>query len=156
MLKFIGPLIVVEDMPLARRFYEQLLEQKVQFDFGENVSFEGNLALHLRPHFQRLLGETPPPVVRKAQNGELYFETDDLERFQQRLQQADVEFIHPIQEQPWAQRVMRVYDPDGHIVEIAETMPAVAQRLHGQGLPVDRICEKTGLPRDYIEDALRQ
>ena len=33
MLKFNTPLIVVNDMARSRRFYEQLLGQKVKFDF---------------------------------------------------------------------------------------------------------------------------
>jgi hypothetical protein len=40
MLKYIGPIIVVDDIGPARHFYERLLGQKVKYDFGVNVSFE--------------------------------------------------------------------------------------------------------------------
>ena len=40
MLKFILPLIVVEDVAASRRFYEDFLAQKVLHDFGEDVQFE--------------------------------------------------------------------------------------------------------------------
>jgi catechol 2,3-dioxygenase-like lactoylglutathione lyase family enzyme len=125
MLKYISTLIVVEDLSASRFFYEQLLGQKVKADFGEDVVFEGEFAIHLKSHFQALLGgEAQYPITARANNGELYFETDEIETIQQRLKQAGIEFIHEIQLQPWGQRVMRLYDPDGHIVEIGEPMEA--------------------------------
>jgi catechol 2,3-dioxygenase-like lactoylglutathione lyase family enzyme len=155
MLKFDAPLIVVEDMARSRKFYEQILGQKVKFDFGENVPFEG-FSLHLRSHFQSLLGNaTQYPVTPKAHWGELYFETDELEPIYQRLNQAGVEFIHPVREQPWGQRVMRFYDPDGHIIEIGETMQAVVWRLHEQGLSAEMIHQKSGMPHDFIEHVIQ-
>ncbi len=156
MLKFDGPLIVVDDMAHARHFYEGLLGQKVKFDFGPNVPFEG-FSIHLKSHFRSLLGDVAQfPVTQKAHWGELYFETDELEPIHQRLMEADVEFIHPICEQPWGQRVMRLYDPDGHIVEIGETMEAVVWRFHEQGLAIDRIHERSGMPHEFIEHVIRE
>jgi catechol 2,3-dioxygenase-like lactoylglutathione lyase family enzyme len=157
MLKFVCPLIVVDDMARSRNFYEQLLGQKVKFDFGEDVSFEGNFSIHHRPHFQTLLGEPAQyPVVRKTHNGELYFETDELESVFQRLKLADVEFIHAVREQPWGQGVMRFYDPDGHIIEIGEPMEAVVWRFYKKGLPIDLICEKSSMPREFVENVIRE
>ena len=155
MLKFDGPLIVVNDMARSRHFYEQLLGQKVKFDFGPNVPFEG-FSIHLQSHFQSLLGnETQFPVTQKAHWGELYFESDDLQPVYQRLQDADVKFIHPIREQPWGQRVMRFYDPDGHIIEIGETMEAVVLRFNEQGFSIDSISEKSGMPHEFIQGVIR-
>jgi catechol 2,3-dioxygenase-like lactoylglutathione lyase family enzyme len=155
MLKFVGPLIAVEDVARSRRFYEGLLGQKVKYDFGRDVAFEGDFTIHQRSHFQELLGGAERhPVVTKAHNGELYFETGELELYAERLAQAGVEFIHGIQEQPWAQRVTRFYDPDGHVIEIAEPMEAVVRRLHGQGMPTDAIQKKTHLPAEFVERAL--
>ena len=155
MLKFDAPLIVVEDMARSRHFYETLLGQKVKFDFGPNIPFEG-FSLHLRSHFQSLLGDAAQyPVIQKAHWGELYFETDELEPIGQRLNAAGVEFIHAICEQPWGQRVMRFYDPDGHIIEIGETMEAVVWRFHEQGLSTDMIHTKTGMPEAFIKNAIQ-
>jgi hypothetical protein len=96
------------------------------------------------------------PVTWKAHWGELYFETDELEPIYQRLKEAEVEFIHPVGEQPWGQRVMRFYDPDGHIIEIGETMEAVVWRLHEQGLSVEEIHEKSGMPPAFIEGVIQE
>ena len=156
MLKFLAPLIVVADMARSRSFYEGLLGQKVKFDFGENVVLEGDFSIHLKPHFQSLLGtEAHYPVTHKTHWGEMYFETDDLDPIYQRLTEAGVEFIHPVCEQPWGQRVMRLYDPDGHIVEIGETMEAVVWRFHTQGLSSERITERSAMPREFIEQVIQ-
>jgi len=156
-LKFVCPLIVVEDIGVSRRFYEQLLGQKVKYDFGENVQFEGDFAIHLKTHFQKLLGTEPPlSVAKKAHNGEIYFETDEMEQMARHLKQAEVEFLHSIREQPWGQRVMRIYDPDGHIVEIGETLEAVVRRFSGQGLSIEQIREKSSMPLEFIEHVLHE
>jgi len=157
MLKFVSPLIVVEDVARSRQFYEQLLEQKVKFDFGVDVCFEGDFTIHLKSHFQSLLGEASRyPITSKAHNGELYFDADDIESIYQRLQVAGVEFIEAIQEQPWGQRAMRLYDPDGHIIEIGEPMEITVRRFYGQGWSIERIAEKTGMPHEFIEGAIKE
>jgi catechol 2,3-dioxygenase-like lactoylglutathione lyase family enzyme len=156
MLKFVSPLIVVEDMARSRQFYEQLLEQKVKFDFGVDVAFEGDFTIHLKSHFQSLLGDaTKYPITSKAHNGELYFDADDIESTYQRLQAAGVEFIEGIREQPWGQRAMRLYDPDGHIIEIGEPMDITVRRFYRQGWSIERIAEKTSIPREFIEGAIK-
>jgi catechol 2,3-dioxygenase-like lactoylglutathione lyase family enzyme len=156
MLKFVSPLIVVEDMARSRQFYEQLLEQKVKFDFGVDVAFEGDFTIHLKSHFQSLLGDaTKYSITSKAHNGELYFDADDIESTYQRLQAAGVEFIEGIREQPWGQRAMRLYDPDGHIIEIGEPMDITVRRFYRQGWSIERIAEKTGMPREFIEGAIK-
>lgn len=151
MLKYQGVLIAVEDIAVSRRFYEECLGQKVQLDFGVNVGFEGGLAIHLKGNFQELLGGERFVAVKKSHDGELYFESDEVGVFEQRLKDEGVEFIHPIREQPWGQRVMRFYDPDSHVVEIGETMEAVVLRLYQQGGSVESICQKTGMPRPFVE-----
>jgi len=50
---------------------------------------------------------------------------------------------------------MRLYDPDGHLLEIGETMEAVVWRLHQQGWSSARIREKTAMPAEFVEQALR-
>jgi ribosome-binding factor A len=59
MLKYMGANMLVEDMARSRYFYEQLLGQKMKVDFGPNVAFEGDFSIHLRSHFEELLGDAP-------------------------------------------------------------------------------------------------
>jgi hypothetical protein len=51
---------------------------------------------------------------------------------------------------------MRLYDPDGHILEIGEPMESAVQRFHRQGWSINSIAEKTGMPRDFIEGAIKE
>ncbi len=82
MLKYSGALIAVQDMAVSRHFYEELLGQKVKFDFGADVAFEGDFSLHLKSHFQTLLGDAdryPMLASGRKNDGELFFETDEME-----------------------------------------------------------------------------
>lgn len=157
MLNFICPLIVVEDITRSRTFYESILEQEVKFDFGEDVTFKGNFAIHQKTHFQKLLGDsTKYPVVTRAHNCELYFNSEKIEGIQKRLKEHSVEFIHELKEQPWGQRVMRFYDPDGHIIEIGEPMDMVILRLSKQELSVQEVCRRTVMPEEFVKQILKE
>ncbi len=157
MLKFICPLICVEDITRSRHFYEDILGQQVLYDFTENITFKGDFAIHLKGHFQGLLGKPEQyPFKYKAHNGELYFETDEIEIILERLVSKSVDFIHKIHEQPWGQRVIRFYDPDGHIIEIGEPMESVVQRFHKKGLSIEDICERTSMPVVFVKKIITE
>ena len=157
MLRFVCPLIVVENITNSRRFYERVLGQQVQYDFGENVTYQGDFAIHRRAHFQQLLGDpTHYPFIPRAHNGELYFEADDIEAVLSQLKRNSIEFIHELQEQPWGQRVMRFYDPDGHIIEIGEPMETVVWRFFKQGLSIREICERSSMPAEFVERVIKE
>lgn len=157
MLKYVCPLLVVADIAVSRRFYEQLLGQKVRFDFGEDVQFEGDFSIHDQAHFVGLLGDARRfPVTTRAHAGELFFASDDIDTVCQRLKAAGVEFIHAIREEPWGIRTLRVYDPDGHIIEIGESIEAAILRLHRQGLSVEALAERTGMMADFIQRVIKE
>ena len=107
-------------MKRSRNFYENVLGQKVESDYGENVLFEGGFAIHLRPHFKMLIDNKD--VVIGGNNFELYFECDDVEQICEKLKAEKVEFVHELREQPWKQLVVRFYDPDNNMIEIGELM----------------------------------
>jgi len=101
-MKHIGPLIVVEDIASSRQFYEHILGQRVQHDFAENISFEGNFAIRRKAHYQTLLGNVEQyPTSQKTHNFELYFETENLTKIDQQFKESGVKYIHEIREQPW-------------------------------------------------------
>jgi catechol 2,3-dioxygenase-like lactoylglutathione lyase family enzyme len=78
-MKYICPLIVVSNINRSRNFYEHILGQKVKYDFGEDVTFEGDFSIHLEEHFKSLLGNEHNEILKKANNFELYFEVEDVE-----------------------------------------------------------------------------
>jgi catechol 2,3-dioxygenase-like lactoylglutathione lyase family enzyme len=146
-VKFMCSLITVDDIKRSRYFYENILEQKVEADFGRNVSFEG-FAIHLRPHFKTLIDNKD--IIVGGNNFELYFEYDNLEQIVEKLKSEKVEFIHELQEQPWKQLTIRFYDPDRNIIEIGESMEYLVSRFKKQGYSVDEISGMTGLDREFV------
>ena len=147
-MKFICALITVNDMERSRHFYEQLLEQEIKYDFGENITFHGDFAIHLRSHFQELIDNKE--IKDFANNCELYFEYDDLDQIEEKMNQHGVKFVHKIREQPWKQKVMRFYDPDENIIEVGESIEHLSYRLHKGGMEINDISKITNMPDDFV------
>ncbi|WP_411682289.1 VOC family protein [Clostridium thailandense] len=151
-MKFICPLITVEDINVSRLFYEKLLDQKVKYDFGENVSFESGFAIHLRSHFSQLIDNK---IITKASNSfELYFEHDDVDSFAKELKNNKVELVHDTREQPWRQKVVRFYDPDKNIIEVGESMEFLSFRLSEEGKSIEEISSITGLAKEFVKESI--
>jgi len=141
--------IFVQDMGASRHFYEDLMEQELEFDFGANVSYVGGLALWQVDRAHEIVFGAPSGGVGQGEL-ELYFETDDLDAVVKLFEEAGVTFVHPLREQPWGQRVVRVYDPDGHIVEVGEPIPVFVARFLAQGMSVQDAAERTSVPLDVV------
>lgn len=153
-MKYICPLITVQDILKARDFYENVLGQKVKFDFGENVTYHGDFAIHQIAHFRSLIENKE--VISKNNSFELYFENDEIEKLKIALENYGVEFIHNIREQPWRQKVMRFYDPDGNIIEVGESFEHLSYRLFLEGITISRISEITYLPEEVISSFIEK
>lgn len=154
-MKFKCPLIVVNNIEVARVFYEKVLNQKVKYDFGENVTYEGDFAIQLKSHFADMVTITQEDITAKSNNFELYFEEENLDRFIERLKETDqIKYIHGLVEHPWGQRVIRFYDPDMHIIEVGESMESVVRRFLSQGLSVEETAERTQHPVEFVRQCL--
>ncbi|WP_292364433.1 MULTISPECIES: glyoxalase/bleomycin resistance/dioxygenase family protein [unclassified Methanoculleus] len=149
-MRFVCPLIVVRDVEVSRAFYEEVLDQRVLHDHGENVMFEGGFAIHLRSHFSNLI-DVPESDIVPGKNVELYFEEDDLDAFMERLNGMDsVNVVHGLIEQPWGQRAVRFYDPDMHIIEVGEPMESVVTRFLESGFSVEETARRTSMPEEFV------
>lgn len=149
MTNYMGVCLSVIDMEVSKRFYTELMEQPIEMDLGANVSFRG---FALQAGFAEMLRIPPDTVVRGANDAELYFEVADLDAFQARLDRwGGIDYVHPIIEQPWAQKALRFYDPDRHIVEVGEELRTTALRLLGQGLTAEETAARMMLPLPLIE-----
>ncbi|MBK5133857.1 lactoylglutation lyase [Candidatus Bathyarchaeota archaeon] len=74
----------------------------------------------------------------------------------QKQKKEDIKIIHDIREQPWGQRVFRIYDPDNHIIEFTESMTSVVLRLHSKGIKTEEISKKTMMPPEFIKMTIQQ
>ena len=50
----------------------------------------------------------------------------------------------------WGQRVVRFYDPDGHIIEVGEKLDAVISRFMEQGLSTEETAARMDIPVDFV------
>lgn len=150
-MKFISSLITVEDISRSRNFYENVLNLNVLHDFGENVTYEGDFAIHLNSHFQSLIKNN---IQKGKNNFELYFEFDKVDELVDKLKSNDVEFLHDIIEQPWKQKVVRFYDPDYNLIEVGESLDYLCYRLECENKSVKDISKLTSMPEEYIIEAL--
>ncbi len=144
-------MIAVKDVNVSRAFYEKWFGMEVEVDHGENLGFKGGLSL--QENFSGLTGIDPASMVERSHNMELYFECEDLDAFSKSIE-GQIEVVHPIREYPWFQRVMRVYDPDHHILEVGESMAMVFKRLHAQGHSIEEVAQMTDHPLPYVQAAV--
>lgn len=152
-MKYLCALLSVKDVRKSLAFYQKWFEVEVEVDLGWNIGLKDGLAL--QEHFAELLGLPEDSVVEKSHNMELYFETENLDDFERRINEdPTVEKVHPIREYPWKQRVLRIYDLDHHIIEIGESMPMVFRRLVAQGHTVEETAQLTQHPVAYVRTVL--
>ena len=148
-MKFRCALLAVRDVEASKRFYGEVFDQKVALDLGKNVTFDGGFAI--QEDFAWLLDLPADSVVQKSHNMELYFEVDDFDAFIEKLREFDIRYVHPPKKHEWQQRVVRIYDPDRHIIEIGESMAVIARRYLSEGYSVGETAKVIQHPVEFVE-----
>jgi catechol 2,3-dioxygenase-like lactoylglutathione lyase family enzyme len=137
-MKYTSTVISVSDINVSRRFYEDLFGLELYQDYGINVSF--TCGLSLQQEFDWLIGVPKETVLKRSHNMELAFETRDFDSFLEKLKQyPDIEYLGEVIEHGWGQRVVRFYDPDGHIIEVGENMKMVVERFLSAGMTMEEV-----------------
>lgn len=150
MLQYKMPVLAVRDMEVSKQFYHDLFDQEVVLDLGRNVTLSGGFSL--QADFDELVDIPKCTILHQSNNMELYSETDDFDAFVEKLHDfLDIELVHPPKMHEWQQRVVRLYDPDWHIIEVGEPMDKVAQRMLGEGYDVEEIVRITQMPKAFVE-----
>lgn len=118
-MKLKNILLVVEDIERSQAFYRDLFGLKRITDLGGNIILTEGLVLQDRRIWQESLGKE---VGEPSEVMELYFEENNLDSFLIRLETypEPIRFLHPLQELSGKQRIIRLYDPDGHLLEVRE------------------------------------
>ncbi|MCX7747566.1 MAG: VOC family protein [Clostridia bacterium] len=152
-IKFCSSVLLVKDIKLSRDFYEGLLQQLVEIDHGECIVFVGGFSIWDIEHaYTIMLRDALKNIPNNKINPfELYFESDDLDNILNKFTSMEIEFVHSLFEQPWGQRVFRVYDPDRNIVEIGEPMTAVIKRYLNMGMSLDEVAKRTSMPYEIVQ-----
>lgn len=118
-MKLKNVLIVVEDIEVSKSFYKDLFGLEVVLDNDGNVILTEGLVLQDKRIWESFINKD---MAWKAHNMELYFEEKDIDGMLKKLDESsyDIEYIHKDLKHSWGQRVIRIYDPDGHLIEIGE------------------------------------
>lgn len=149
-MKFQLALLAVKDVEASKKFYGELFDQKVAVDFGRNVTFSGGFAI--QQDFDWLTDVSKNSIIEKSNNMELYFEVDDFDAFIKKLEKyPNIEYVHKTKMHEWKQRVIRIYDPDHHMIEIGESMAVVAKRYLSQGYSVEETSEIIQHPIEFVK-----
>ena len=149
-MEFKLALLAVKNVNVSKRFYEEHFNQKVVLDLGRNVTFSGGFAI--QEDFAWLTDLPVASVIEKSNNMELYFEVDDFDAFMERIIDCkDIEYVHQPKKHEWQQRVVRIYDPDHHIIEIGESMAVIAKRYLADGYSIEETSKIIQHPIEFVE-----
>lgn len=143
-------LLAVKDVEVSKKFYTELFEQKVALDLGRNVTFSGGFAI--QQNFAWLIDLPEDIIIDKSNNMELYFEVDNFDEFINKLKNySGIKYVHPPKKYEWQQRVVRIYDPDYHIIEIGESMEVIAKQYLTDGYSVEETAEIIQYPVEFVK-----
>ena len=150
-MRFEAPLLVVKDLEQSKKFYNDVLGLEVIMNFGANVTLTGGFALQTLDTWTKFINKPQNEIIFGANASELYFEEEDFDGFIQKLHSIrNIDYVHPVVEYSWGQRVVRFYDPDRHIIEVGEHIIMVVKRFIKSGLSVEETAIRMDVPIDYV------
>ena len=152
-MKLKSPMLVVSDIDKSFQFYKKALGLHVIMDFGANKTLTGGLALQTAETYRELTGIND--ISFGGGNFEIYFEENNFDDFIDRLKEYSVEYVHPVMEHSWGQRVVRFYDPDKHIIEVGENMKTVCRRFLESGLNPEQVAQRMDVPIKFVNGCMR-
>ena len=152
-MKIKNPMLIVKDIDRSVEFYKKVFGFHVIMDFGANKTLTGGLALQTLDTWQDFIDTDD--ISFGGNNYEIYFEEDDFDAFTEKLKKCDVEYVHPIKEHSWGQRVVRIYDPDKHIIEIGENIKVVCKRFLDNGMTPEQVAKRMDVPIKFVNACVR-
>lgn len=152
-MKLKNPMLVVTDMNKTVDFYKEVLGLRVVMDFGANKTLTGGLVLQTVETYREFIGTDE--ITFGGNDFEVYFEEDDFDKFAEKLKACGVEYVHPVREHSWGQRVVRFYDPDRHIIEVGENMKAVCKRFMDSGMTPEQAAERMDVPMKFVRACMQ-
>ena len=151
-MKFKNPLLVVSDMEKSKKFYKDVLGLRVIMDFGANVTLTGGLCLQTKESWMGFIDAKEDEISFGGNNAEIYFEEDDFDAFAEKLKDLKyINYVHPVIEHRWGQRVVRFYDPDRHIIEVGENIKMVCRRFLDSGMTAEEVAVRMDVPLKFVQ-----
>lgn len=118
-MKLKNVLLVVGDIEKSVQFYNELFGLIVIRDFGSNVILSEGLVLQERKSWEDAISQE---VSYGRNNALLYFEERDLDTFIDKLNISafDIKYLSDKITDDAGRSLIRLYDPDGHLIEVGE------------------------------------
>ena len=131
-MKLKNMLIVVKDIERSKAFYKDLFGLEVIADLDGNVMLTQGLVLQEARIWENFINRE---VAFCTNNAELYFEENYMDWFIEKLNlwPERMEYVIPLTTLESGQRVVSLYDPDGHLIEVRESMDSVNRRTRLDG-----------------------
>lgn len=120
-MKLKNVLIVVNDIEKSISFYKELFGLEVILDNDGNVIMTEGLVLQDAAIWKKFLEKD---IIPQNNATELYFEERNIEEFAKKLEEykEPIQYVNPLMEHSWGQKVIRFYDPDGNLIEVGTPM----------------------------------
>ena len=147
-MKLQTTLLAVSDLEKSIEFYHNIFDQEVVLDLGWCKTLSGGFTIQL--NFDIIACIDKDSIIKKSHNMELYFEVDDFDAFIDKLSHYDIEYVHPPKKYDWQQRVVRIYDPDYHIIEIGESMGSIVKRYKKDGYTAEETAKIVQHPIEFV------
>lgn len=154
-MKYVNTLIAVKDMEKSLAFYKELFGLDVTVDLGWCKTL--SCGLTLQEHFDEVAGFHIETMKYRSNTMELYFETEDFDGFITLLNShPEIERLHEPKTYDWLQRGIHIFDPNGHLIEVSESMFSVACKLFNKGKTVEETASLTMHPLDVVQNWYKQ
>ena len=152
-MKFKNPLLAVSDIDKSVKFYKEVLGLHKIMDLGANVTLTGGVCLQTQETWTEFIENDS--LFFGGNTSEIYFEEDDFDRFINKLKNLDINYVHSVKEHSWGQRVVRFYDPDGHIIEVGENIKTVCKRFLESGMTPEQTAERMDVPLKFVKGCIK-
>ena len=109
--------IVVQDLEKAKSFYKDLFGLQVVLEREGNVILTEGLVLQEASIWKDYL---KMDVISRNNASVLYFEERDIDGLVKKLDvyKEKIQYVNPLTELSWGQKMVRFYDPDGNLIEV--------------------------------------
>ncbi|MDL2266913.1 VOC family protein [Desulfovibrio sp. OttesenSCG-928-G15] len=146
-----GYLLITRDVRRSQAFYETVLNAQATLELEKHVVFKGGFSLLQEDDWRVFSEMNSRPCSYAHHTGQLVFETDNIAEFTQKLARfPEIKLLHPLKELPWGRKAIRFYDPDGHVVEVGESMELVIKRFLENGLSIAETALRSEFPEEYV------
>ena len=60
-----------------------------------------------------------------------------------------------VKKHSWGQRVVRLYDPDKHIIEVGENIKVICRRFGDSSMTPDEVAGRMDVPVEFIRECMK-